>query len=67
MIDYRFFGVNNFYVQANPDFGAYANGRTTVHEVGHYFGLRHSWGDYGNLFPDLRCNETGINIPGFDL
>lgn len=65
VIDYRFFGVNNFYVQANPDFGAYANGRTTVHEVGHYFGLRHSWGDYGNLFPDLRCNETGINIPGF--
>jgi hypothetical protein len=65
VIDARFFGINNHYVQENPGFAAYANGRTTVHEVGHYFGLRHSWGDYGNLFPDLRCNETGIEIPGF--
>lgn len=56
VIDFRFFGQNNWYAQDSTsqrfrDF--YAAGRTTVHEVGHYLGLQHSW---GNVLP----------LPGFD-
>lgn len=56
VIDFRFFGENNWYAQDSTsqrfrDF--YSKGRTTVHEVGHYLGLQHSW---GNVLP----------LPGFD-
>lgn len=62
VIDYRFFGQNNFY---NRDFlggrDRYGMGRTTVHEVEHYMGLRHTWGDYGTLNPDIGCTvDDGI-------
>lgn len=39
-IDYRFFGSNGNAIAASK-------GRTTTHEVGHYLGLRHIWGDGG--------------------
>lgn len=56
-IDYRFFGQNNYFVQGNPFLEEnLSKGRTTVHEVGHYLGLRHIWGDYGNVF-NLPCNK----------
>ena len=43
-IDYRFFGQNNYFAQARPDKAEIiGKGRTTVHEVGHYLGLRHIW------------------------
>lgn len=49
-IDYRFFGQYNYFAQANPRFIDVAGkGRTVVHECGHFLGLRHTWGDYGNL------------------
>ncbi|MDB5227594.1 MAG: hypothetical protein JWN78_1787, partial [Bacteroidota bacterium] len=49
-IDYRFFGQNNYYAQAHPNIASViGKGRTVVHECGHYLGLRHTWGDYGNL------------------
>ena len=56
VIDFRFFGQNNWYAQDSTtqrfrDF--YTQGRSTVHEMGHYLGLQHSW---GNVLP----------IPGFD-
>ncbi len=56
VIDFRFFGQNNWYAQDSTsqrfrDF--YSKGRTTVHEAGHYFGLQHTW---GNVLP----------LPGFD-
>ncbi|CAA6822012.1 MAG: T9SS C-terminal target domain-containing protein [uncultured Aureispira sp.] len=38
-------------------------GRTAVHEVGHYLGLRHIWGDgtTGGLFPQPSCSvDDGI-------
>ena len=36
-------------------------GRTAVHEIGHYLGLRHIWGDANPLFGDDGCNlDDGI-------
>lgn len=32
-------------------------GRTCVHEIGHYLGLRHIWGDGGGLFGGESCDE----------
>lgn len=39
-VDYRFFGIGGSAISASL-------GRTTTHEVGHYLGLRHIWGDGG--------------------
>ncbi len=41
VIDYTAFGVGS----SDPDYNL---GRTTTHEVGHFFGLRHIWGDTSN-------------------
>ncbi len=35
----------------------YNKGRTTTHEVGHWLGLRHIWGD-GDCSVDDYCNDT---------
>lgn len=37
-------------------FGNSTEGRTCVHEVGHYFGLRHIWGD-DDLFGGNTCTQ----------
>lgn len=62
-IDYRFFGQNNPYItDVLPGFARYSMGRACVHEVGHWFGLRHIWGDLGTLDPSLGCTaDDGIN------
>ena len=43
VIHYQVFGKNN--PQAGTLESTNNNGRTCVHEVGHYLGLRHVWGD----------------------
>lgn len=42
---------------ANPFGGIYNGGRTATHEVGHYLGLRHIWGDGGCSVDDF-CSDT---------
>jgi hypothetical protein len=44
---------------ANPGPGnPYNLGRTLTHELGHWFGLRHIWGDTGNCSNDDFCADT---------
>ncbi|MFL5786773.1 MAG: zinc-dependent metalloprotease [Flavisolibacter sp.] len=49
--DYRGFGTAGAYL-----YPQYAQGRTVSHELGHFFNLRHTWGDDGG-----DC--TGIDFP----
>ena len=56
-VGYRYFGSEAIY----PD-GDYDNvrnlGRTLSHETGHYFGLRHIWGDENNCTATDYCDDT---------
>lgn len=61
VIDFRVFGDNNPNKLTVQGFTHEALGRTTVHEVGHYLGLRHIWGDGGGLFGGDSCGaDDGI-------
>lgn len=56
VVGYKYFGSSekgNF-----PDLNSTYNlGRTCTHEVGHWLGLRHIWGDGGCLVDDF-CDDT---------
>lgn len=53
VIDYKAFGAHNFG-------GSYNLGRTATHEIGHYLGLIHVWGDQGGCSGDDFCDDTPI-------
>jgi hypothetical protein len=67
VIDYRVFGSNNPNTIDIPGGGGQlpVKGRTPVHEVGHYFGLRHIWGDGGTFGPNDCAQSDGINDTPF--
>ncbi len=44
----------------NPNGGAVGGGRTLTHELGHFFGLRHIWGD-GGCGADDFCSDTPLS------
>lgn len=52
-IHYTVFGYKNP-LATGPLFGNSTEGRTCVHEVGHYLGLRHIWGD-DDMFGGNTC------------
>jgi hypothetical protein len=57
VIDYRVFGSADIYPEG--DFMTnYNKGRTTTHELGHYLGLRHIWGDEENCTGTDYCDDT---------
>lgn len=59
VIDYRFFGSGGSAIPAS-------RGRTATHEVGHFFGLRHIWGDGGcgvdDFVADTPLQDNSNNI-----
>lgn len=65
VIGYKYFGSSekgNFSVLTPP----YDLGRTTTHEVGHWLGLRHIWGD-GDCSVDDYCLDTpNADSPNYD-
>lgn len=59
VIGYKYFGSPLEYPQGNYDSDD-VRGRTATHEIGHFLGLRHIWGD-GDCDADDFCEDTPIS------
>ncbi|UII23730.1 M43 family zinc metalloprotease [Fulvivirga ligni] len=57
VIDYMAFGSIEKFPSASLD-SKYNLGRSTTHEVGHYLGLRHIWGDIGGCSGTDYVDDT---------
>lgn len=53
----KYFGINNHQ--------KYGKGRIVVHEVGHYLGLKHPWGDDNNCETDDEIEDTPPQKKGY--
>ncbi len=61
LINYKAFGRNNPYtLNMGTEEPIVLEGKTTVHEVGHYLGLRHIWGD-AEFGSDGCAVDDGVN------
>lgn len=60
VIHNKVFGPNNYLLPATGEIAKYNLGRTVVHEVGHYLGLRHIWGD-GDCTQDDGVPDTPLS------
>jgi hypothetical protein len=58
ILDYRVFGTDDAGPFNLDD--QYNRGRSTTHEVGHFLGLRHIWGDTNGCGADDFTNDTPI-------
>ena len=58
-VDYHWLGVNG----NTGSFNSY--GRTLTHEIGHYFGLRHVWGNQQNCGADDYCEDTPLQSTSY--
>ncbi|MDI9356526.1 MAG: M43 family zinc metalloprotease [Chitinophagaceae bacterium] len=54
VINYRAFGLDYYPI---PNWN-YAKGRTATHEIGHYLGLNHIWGDASSCDGTDYCDDT---------
>lgn len=66
VVDFRAFGKGKTFSVPDGTGGQLIlpmEGRTTVHEVGHYLGLRHIWGDgQGAIFGGVDCDaDDGVD------
>lgn len=60
VIDYRAFGSIEKYPDADLKTN-FARGRTATHEIGHFLGLRHIWGDTGSSQCTTDyCDDTPV-------
>ncbi|MFY0685619.1 MAG: choice-of-anchor J domain-containing protein [Cyclobacteriaceae bacterium] len=58
-VDYKYFGIN----PNAPSFPSF--GRSLTHEIGHFLGLRHTWGD-GGCDADDYCSDTPDQVSNYD-
>ena len=58
VIDYRYFGEGGSAVTAS-------RGRTATHELGHYFGLLHTWGDGFDCSSDDHVEDTPFSSTNY--
>lgn len=65
-MNYKCFGSTDYYPEGNYLLPGADKGRAAVHEMGHFFGLRHIWGDGNDCSATDYCNDTpaavGMNI-----
>ncbi|MBY0427525.1 MAG: zinc-dependent metalloprotease, partial [Cytophagales bacterium] len=53
-INYRYFGYKTGTIVSTK----YNMGRTATHEIGHWLGLKHTWGDENDCSGDDYCSDT---------